>query len=920
MYHTLRTIITASLLCFILLISTKQGLAQAPQTSQSIAFYYGDIDSTRELLSYERVVVSPEQLSAAQLEQLKSANTQVYAYLSVGEADEQLAANFPSAALGYNKLWQASIMDASAEPWRQHLITQAKQLRTAGFDGFFLDTLESYQLALGKDEYNAQQQALISLLTELQTQGPVLLNRGFELYQHLPQPPLAVVAESLFHSYDYQGKRYRQQSAVDAQWLKDKLQQVQAKGIEAIVIDYHPADDAVRVKAAQEIAALGFTPYISDPMLYQFGVSTHYPVRRRVLGLYDSRVNIKKQSECHRFLATLIEYQGYVPQCIDINEPALANLDWNRYAAAMFWLPQVSYQQRSAYNALLHSLDTIPTVLIGELPEQTSLLTRLGVKQDGNYQGALELKGTKLAYPLPHAQGEQFPRYLWQGEAPNSQFTLSDEQGLQGIGMAATAWGGLWLEPLTVQELPENLLRWPLEPFEHLVPLLQLASIPSADITTESGQRIVTAHIDGDGFPSRAWLPGKPYAGASIYKNILRKSPLPHTVSIVEAEVAKDGLYPELTPELEAIARDIFALDNVEIASHTFSHPFFWDPRIEAKEKLYGDALPVPDYVLDYDREIFTSVRYINERLAPKNKQVEVYLWSGMANPTADIIAKVDQLGLYNVNGGNTYVLNNNYSIAQVTPHLNWYKGAVQVYAPVMNENLYTALWTENFSGFGRAIETFELLGEPRRLKPVSVYYHMYSGVYPASLQALENIYQWVEQHPLTPLYLSEYAHRARSLYETGLAKSIHDQAWYITSTGVKSMRINKAQSPNANSQGVAGVNAGPDGNYVTLTSPRARLYLSSAAQPFSGHMYLQSANGVLEHWQQEGTKTYISLISHQPLQASFAQASTCRVQQQDGAPLTHKVKGEQLLISSKTKGRVRFTLTCATTHSGDSR
>ncbi|WP_105254437.1 endo alpha-1,4 polygalactosaminidase [Pseudoalteromonas sp. T1lg75] len=912
MYHAFRSVISASLLCFVLLISSKQGLAQTSKTPQSIAFYYGDIDSTRELLSYERVVVSPEQLSSAQLQQLKSAKTQVFAYLSLGEASEQLAPRFSSAVLGYNDLWQASIMDSSAEPWRQYLLTQAQQLRSAGYDGFFLDTLDSYQLVLDKAQFGAQQNALISLIGELQTQGPVLLNRGFELYQGLAQPPLAVVAESLFHSYDYQGKRYRKQSKEDAQWLTGQLQQVQASQIEAIVIDYLPADDAQRLKAAQQIAALGFTPYISDPMLYQFGVSTRYPVRRRVLGLYDSSVNVKKQSECHRFLATLIEYQGYVPQCIDIQGTALPKLDWNRYAAAVFWLPQVSYQQSSTRDALLQSLDTLPTVLVGELPEQTSLLARLGVKQQGNYRGVLQLDAAALKYPLPKAQGEQYPRYRWLDEQQTSQLSLIDEQGQQGIAVASSDWGGLWLEPLTVQELPGERMRWPLDPFEHLLPLLRLAPIPSADITSESGQRIVTAHIDGDGFPSRAWLPGKPFAGASIYNNILRRSKLPHTVSVIEAEVAKTGLYPELTPELEAIARDIFALDNVEIASHTFSHPFFWDPRIEAKEKLYGDALAVPGYVLDYDREIFTSVRYINEHLAPKDKRVEVYLWSGAANPTADIIAKVAQLGLYNVNGGNTYVLTDNYSIAQVTPHLNWYKDAVQVYAPVMNENLYTELWTENFSGFGRAIETFELLGEPRRLKPVSVYYHMYSGVYPASLSALEKIYDWVDKHPLTPLYLSEYAHRARALYETGLAKSINDEAWYITSTGVKSMRIDKAQSPSGNSQGVAGVNAGPDGNYVTLSAVRARLELDAADTPFSGNLYLQGANGVLEHWQQQGGNIDISFMSHQPLQARFAQARGCRVQQHSGAPVTHKFKGDQLILTSKHKGRVRFTLSCA--------
>jgi hypothetical protein len=96
------------------------------------------------------------------------------------------------------------------------------------------------------------------------------------------------------------------------------------------------------------------------------------------------------------------------------------------------------------------------------------------------------------------------------------------------------------------------------------------------DVTTENGHRLWMAHVDGDGFLNRAELPGTPFASEVIRSQILEKYALPTTVSVIEGEIGPTGLYPHLSPELEAIARAIFKIPTVELASHTYSHPFYW--------------------------------------------------------------------------------------------------------------------------------------------------------------------------------------------------------------------------------------------------------------------------------------------------------------------------------------------------------
>ena len=134
--------------------------------------------------------------------------------------------------------------------------------------------------------------------------------------------------------------------------------------------------------------------------------------------------------------------------------------------------------------------------------------------------------------------------------------------------------------------------------------------------------------VDGDGFASRAFLPGAPLSGNVLLDQFIANTDLPHTISVIEGEVGEAGLYPESHEEFEAVARRIFREPNVELASHSYSHPFFWQASLlkSSDKTLYGLNLPIPNYEIDLDREINGSVDYINTKLAPPNKKVKVFL------------------------------------------------------------------------------------------------------------------------------------------------------------------------------------------------------------------------------------------------------------------------------------------------------
>ena len=876
----------------------------------SIAFYYNQVDSVRELMNYDRVVVNPTLISPEQIATLQTSGTLVFAYLSVGEyGGATLPDSLRTASPFKNGNWNSHVMDLTSSNWQSYLLNQASSLTNQHFDGLFLDTLDSYTLLSQSDyDLSAQQSALTDILTALSDASDkpkLMFNRGFELLNSLSFKPYAVVAESLYHKYDPVSQEYSETSANDYKWLNNQLDLVKAKGIETIVIDYIPASRrADQKRAAQRLIDEKSTPYISDGLLYEFGISSVEPIARRILGLYESPEMNPAASSCHRNLAMPIEYLGYVPECVDIKSVSLNNLDISRYAGVIIWLDEGGFQKFPAVQSWLYELiGSVPVLFINALPTDPKFLAKLGIQAREKLAGNIEQrKGkdwTARYYPVSFSEFDSSP--AWQSNNSDIKTLVSfvDESGRESTLLFSALWGGAALSPMPMNYLANGQQSWAVDPFRLITETLSLPVIPAPDITTESGQRILTSHIDGDGFGSKTWLPGTPIAGDVIYQQILRKYTLPVTVSVVVGDITNREITESKRYALTQSAQKIFSESNVEIASHTYSHPEYWYPDSGVQNaKQMASSTNVRD-------EIVKSTAYINAHLAPASKKVKLILWSGQSDPDQQALMVATNAHLLNVNGGNSYAVNGADDLSRVSAAIQWYPNVVQVYAPIANELSYTRQWTANYDGYRRVLETFDILGEPRRLKPISIYFNMYSAQYPASLQALKTVYDWVLSQATTPLFLSEYALRAKSLYETGIAKTL-DGRWQITSSGVKSIRLaDRLGYPTG--VDLAGWNQAKDGKFLILKQPRT---VFSTHQNDPKTVRLQSANGVLLKWQKSGSMINWSIQSHQPLELTIYGTQDC--QSLTGEPLRKRViSNDSIHFHSSKSGVLSGTLRC---------
>ena len=864
----------------------------------SVAFWYAPDPPLHLLRHFDRLVVEPENLPAAAIAEFQQDGRELIAYVSVGEvhADRPWFAELnPNWFLGDNPDWGGAIVDLANPAWRQWLLRHRfRPLWQAGYRGFFLDTLDSYRLAVtDKAAQERQRTGLVALIAQLRQAFPsarLLINRGFEVLPRIASFIDGVAAESLFAGWDTTSERYVPIAKDDRKWLLARLCEIRDAypDLAIMVLDYVAPGERARARdVARRIQALGFVPWVSSIGQDMVGIGAVEVLPREVLMLYDSRQTPQgalAYADIHRLAAMPVEYLGYVPVYHDLATGLPHGPLLGRYAAVIAWLGGRETTPGYAAWLLARKREGVPFLLLGDpgFEPETDFLAMLGLEginpdSPGPWQPGKQAAWIGLEAPItPRLQRVSGVLPL-PGSANRVHLLLHDDQGHELAAVVTGPWGGMAFSPWVVDTTLDNRNRWLLDPFVLIEKALRLPDLPMPDITTLNGRRLWLNHIDGDAFVSRAEIRGRPLAAEAILERILTRYRVPHTVSVVEGEIGPEGLYPEESRELESLARRIFALPHVEAASHGFSHPFEWG-RFREGQPAGGDVtLPIPGYRLDLKRELLGSLAYVN-RLLPTGKQARVFLWTGDGLPPERAVALLDEAGYLNMNGGDTVIRKALPLLAAVSPMARPLGNHLQVYAPVSNDNVYTNRWQGPFWGFRQVIETFEMTDRPRRLKPIDIYYHFYSGTKAASLRALEQVYTWVGKQETTPVFVSEYIPLVKEFRDISLARRADGRLQYRGIRTLRSLRLRKGGIDRDRSQGLAGMRRLHDGLYLHLSGPRP--LLTPADTDRGAQPYLLHANGHLQRWEpQENGRIRVQLAAHVPLRFEIGGVSEgCRL------------------------------------------
>ncbi|RSN77394.1 MAG: hypothetical protein DSO07_03015 [Thermoproteota archaeon] len=282
------------------------------QKVSCVLVYYNHKPIPQEILrTHDWVIVDPDNPFVN-----KSGGAKLIAYISVGEIEEHRSYfnEIKNYAIGYNSVWKSYIADVRNPEYRKFLIERvAGSIVERGFDGFFLDTLDSYKLVADEKNEKSFVDALSDFVITLKKRYPdklIVINRGFEIFDSVYPYIDGFLFEDLFMGLD-DNLNYVPVSEDERSYYLEKLRHINEK-VPVIVVDYvDPNDREEAIKVMNAIKELGFIPYIADKMLYEIGVDPCTASRGpKVLVYFDPRYGsnwIRRPEEYKNYLLSIFD-------------------------------------------------------------------------------------------------------------------------------------------------------------------------------------------------------------------------------------------------------------------------------------------------------------------------------------------------------------------------------------------------------------------------------------------------------------------------------------------------------------------------------------------------------------------------------------------------------------------------------------
>jgi len=876
--------------------------------SKSAAVYYGSEINYSMVGIHDYIIIQPDLIDENR-HGFKLYKNKMYAYVSIGEIHPGIK-EYPYIkkewVLSENKAWKSKVLDITNKEYQQFLFTfMIEPLLMRGFENFFFDTIDSYQLvAKTPKERKKYEKSLVEFIHIFHKKYPhakLILNRGFELIDEVHNDIEAVLFESYFLGLGGANLGYKIVSDQDREWLDIWIKKIQSYNVDVISLDYIDAANINSSIVQQDIdfiASRGMIPVVSNKELNIYSKSSKNPIKRKIFTLIDESKIDRIFQSAHRHGDLALNYLGYMQDIHPINQGLPPIEQMLQYSGVIIWFEKKQHFAKKQFYEWIISLIShgIYVVFINNFAslETSKYIKRLGIKRT-NVDGLSAVsvkKDPMMGFEMNFGDTVVNERLKVKG-AIKKLLTLELSNGKKSTLAAIMPWGGFVYEGAFITELQGDEI-FVINPFKFFEESLRLKKLIVPDTTTENGTRLMFSHVDGDGMANRVEATKNKVSGEVILNKILKHYKTPHSISVIGAEIDKNGLFPKISRKLQNIARKMYALPNVEPATHTFTHPFFWNKIVnDSLEERF--RLKVKGYHFSVANELSAPLEFINKHLLKPHKKprAKTVFWSGDCAPKKETLAYAYKHNILNINGGDTTITNDSPWLAKIAPIGLERGGYYQIYTGEQNENIYTNEWLGPFWGFKKVVQTFKLTNSPRRMKPIDIYYHLYSGSKMASLRALEYVFDWTIKQDILPIFTSEYIPKVMDFYEISMANE--GDEWLFE--GMKNLKTLRIEQKDAGvdfekSQGIVSLTHFENHTYVGVAPNKEKIFLTRDDQKYKQQNYLVSANAKLISFKEHKKYKEYIFDGFLPLKTKFHLQDNCFV--------THLAKGAK-------KGKIKL-------------
>jgi hypothetical protein len=838
---------------------------------RDIAFYYGSRPPVEDLRHFDQIVIQPSQVLPHEKMALLNLNSLTFAYVSIGEVarnSEDMSRIKESWSIGTNPAWNSLVMNMADTDWRDYLLEQHfGRLWREGYRAFFLDTVDSYLIIAKEGQTRAEQETgLVTLLAEVKRRFPgckLLLNRGFEVLDRASQYADGMIAESLFHGFDPVTGKHAPTKEENREWLLNQLIRAQNEfKVPVTVLDYvEPGNWAEAEKTAREILKLGYMPWVANGDLTWLGQGRLRLAPRKLLAVINGTPAQQMDHDLFRHGAMPLEYMGlaldywFIDQLPLPIEPLVG-----RYAGVVAWLGEegsLDESKTGRYESMCARLKNevdvgLPVIFMGYLPAGQSCRNLV------DYQGELRptirpLEIAKASDQLgrPNTSpvvGSGTPS-VYVRDRNDAWLTLSEGEKLfHPIAVGTRV--AYALHPHIISESASGRREWLLDPFSFFQAALRLPAQPVFDMTTENGRRLGILEVRGDR------LFEKDEHGVEVVDRLrawIEKTGAPVTLGVIEAEADNED-------KREKIKR-LASMPQVRLASHTYSHPFYWgvfEGKKDADQQPYRYSVFMDGYAAEVTRETAGTLGFM-QSIAPRSPVL--LIWSGDGKPVPAALAAAQKAGMPHYGGGGLQWQSGSLSLADLSPVLRPTEWGIQVLTPLTGEPLFARLWYGEALNFGKIREWKRQLDAARRLRVSSISFHADALLHAGGVELLDKLAGEQANEKVLRIWLDEYVQRARSFQTASIARDFEGN-WLLFGDALRTIRLPVSEMIPKVSGDVAGYADRNNDRYIHL----ARNYAVLKAQPDSATpdsvtpLRLIEASAPLKSWHlnSNGTATLL--------------------------------------------------------------
>ena len=161
-------------------------------------------------------------------------------------------------------------VDVRQDVWRKAILDGVARLRKMGFEGLFMDTLDTppYLEEVDPKRFKGMAAAAVDLVKSVRKRWPdmpIIMNRGYALLPDLVNDIDAVVAESLMTTYDGGARAYKW---IDPKTLAEHIKllaprKTRTPPLPVLSLDYWNPDDPATIREIYRLErSLGASPYV----------------------------------------------------------------------------------------------------------------------------------------------------------------------------------------------------------------------------------------------------------------------------------------------------------------------------------------------------------------------------------------------------------------------------------------------------------------------------------------------------------------------------------------------------------------------------------------------------------------------------------------------------------------------------------